>query len=177
MLLAARDMGARGALSVHTVHGWGTRERLGAWGVAVETEKDVIVFLVSSDQQDLIFEAVYQAADMNAPGRGFMFISPVERVATYVPEAVRKQLGVNSGMSALRTDSAPRVSDFPAGKVIYCVLPDDGTDKRVLVELRKKHGIVRAGSDDHVVVIGASPRSKRNAASCRGRITWSNGYT
>ena len=94
VLLAARDVGARGAI-VHTVQGWGTRERLGAWGVAVETEKDVIAFLVSSDQQDLVFDAIYQVAGLDAPGRGFMFISPVERAATYVPEAVRKQLNVN----------------------------------------------------------------------------------
>ena len=43
-------------------------------------------------------------------------------------------------------NSAPRRSDFPACKAIYCNLPDDGTDKRVLVELRKKQGIIRAGS-------------------------------
>ncbi|MGI9233996.1 MAG: P-II family nitrogen regulator [Woeseiaceae bacterium] len=94
VLLAARDVGARGAV-VHSAQGWGTRERLGIWGVAVETEKDVIAFLVSSDQQDLVFEAIYQVAELNAPGRGFMFISPVERAATYVPEAVRKHLQVS----------------------------------------------------------------------------------
>ena len=44
------------------------------------------------------------------------------------------------------SDSAPRSSDFPACKAIFCILPDDGTDKRVLVELRKKHDIVSAGS-------------------------------
>jgi len=43
-------------------------------------------------------------------------------------------------------NSAPRRSDFPVCKAIYCSLPDDGTDKRVLVELRKKQGIIRAGS-------------------------------
>ena len=43
-------------------------------------------------------------------------------------------------------ESAPRTSDFPACKAIYCVVPDDGTDKRVLAELREKYGIVRAGS-------------------------------
>ena len=94
VLLAARDVGAR-AIIVSTVNSWGTRERLGALGVAVETERNVIEFLVSSDQQDLVFEAIYQAADLNTPGRGFMFISPVEKLATYVPEAVRKHLGVN----------------------------------------------------------------------------------
>jgi len=42
--------------------------------------------------------------------------------------------------------SAARRSDFPSCKAIYCSLPDDGTDKRVLVELRKKQGIIRSGS-------------------------------
>lgn len=95
VLLAARNVGARTAM-VHAVQGWGIRERFGALGVAVESEKDVIVFIVSSDQQDLIFDSIYQAAELNAPGRGVMFVSPVERLATYVPEAIRKELGVNS---------------------------------------------------------------------------------
>ena len=94
ILLAARDVGARVAM-VHAVQSWGVRERLGALGVAIETERDVIEFLVSSDQQDLVFDAIYQVAEMDAPGRGFMFISSVEKAATYVPESIRKQLGVN----------------------------------------------------------------------------------
>ncbi|MGI9264005.1 MAG: hypothetical protein ACR2QU_03685 [Gammaproteobacteria bacterium] len=40
----------------------------------------------------------------------------------------------------------PQRPDFPAGKTIHFILPDDGTDKRVLTELRNKHGIVQAGS-------------------------------
>jgi len=94
VLVAAREMGATAAV-VHTVQGWGIRERLGAWGVASETEKDYIVFLVSSDQQELISETIYRVAHMDAPGRGVMFISPVDKIATYVPEAIRKQLDVN----------------------------------------------------------------------------------
>ena len=94
VLLAARDVGARGAV-VHAAQGWGARERLGVWGVAVETEKDVIAFLVSAEQQDLVFEAIYQAAGLDAPGRGFIFIQPVDKVATYVPESLREQLHVN----------------------------------------------------------------------------------
>ncbi len=43
-------------------------------------------------------------------------------------------------------DFAPRRSDFPACKAIHCILPDDGTGKRVLVELRKRQGIIRVGS-------------------------------
>lgn len=44
------------------------------------------------------------------------------------------------------TDKKTRLPEFPACKIIHCVFPDDGTDKRVLVELRKKYGIVSAGS-------------------------------
>ena len=95
VLLAAREVGAGAAIS-HSVQGWGIRERLGAWGVAVETDKDVIEFLVSTDQQELIFEAIFQAAGLDAPGRGFMLISPVERAASYVPQAVRERLGVST---------------------------------------------------------------------------------
>ena len=95
VLLAARDVGARGAI-VHSAHGWGIRERLGALGVAVETERDVIMFMVSSDQQDLIFDSIYQTAGLDAPGRGFMYISPVEKGAAYVPRAIREQLGVSA---------------------------------------------------------------------------------
>ncbi len=43
-------------------------------------------------------------------------------------------------------DAASRALDFAPGKAIYCVLPDDGTDKRLLSELRKRQGIIRAGS-------------------------------
>jgi len=94
VVLAARDVGATYAV-VHSVQGWGIRERLGALGVAVETERDVIEFLVSSDQQDLVFEAIYNVAGLDAPGRGFMFVSPAEKAATYVPEAVRQKLDAN----------------------------------------------------------------------------------
>ena len=95
VLLAARDVGVRGAI-VHSGQGWGIRERLGALGVAVETEKEVIMMLVSSDQQDLIFDAIYQTAGLDAPGRGIIFITPVEKGAAYVPESVRERLGVNA---------------------------------------------------------------------------------
>ena len=94
LLSAALDVGARAAM-VHSVQSWGDRERFGALGVAVETERDVITFLVSSDQQDLIFDTVYRAAGLDSPGRGFMYVSPVDKGAAYIPEEMRENLGVN----------------------------------------------------------------------------------
>jgi nitrogen regulatory protein P-II 1 len=91
MLLAARDAGARGAIGYHA-HGYGARERLGALGVAVETEKDVISLLVSTEQRDVVFEAMFKAGGLDSPGAGMMYLTPVEKLATYVPESVMEKL-------------------------------------------------------------------------------------
>jgi nitrogen regulatory protein PII len=84
---AARTMGAAGAL-VHHARGIGPRERLGLLGIAVEAEKDVVSILVATDYQDVVFEAVYRAAGLEVPGAGMAYITPVERMATYVPREV-----------------------------------------------------------------------------------------
>lgn len=43
-------------------------------------------------------------------------------------------------------DTNSPVRDFPSCKIINCVMPDNGTDRRILLELRKKFGIVNATS-------------------------------
>ncbi len=91
MLLAARDAGAKGALG-HHARGYGERERLGALGVAVETDKDVIEVLVSTEQRDCVFEVMYTAGGLDKPGAGYMYITPIERIATYVPASVMDRL-------------------------------------------------------------------------------------
>ena len=97
ILLAARDMGARHAI-VHHARGWGTRERLGFLGVAVETEKEVVSILVSSDQKEVIFDALYRAGDFDLPGRGMIYITSLEKAATYVPKAIRDRLDLDQGI-------------------------------------------------------------------------------
>ena len=96
ILLAARDMGARHAI-IHHARGLGIRERLGVLGVAVETEKEVVSILVSSDQQDVVFEALYRAGDFDLPGRGLIYITPLEKAATYVPKGIRDRLDLDEG--------------------------------------------------------------------------------
>lgn len=92
ILKAARDVGATvGAIS-HHARGSGVRERLGILGIAVEAEKEVISILVSSEQRDLVYETLYRAADMDVPGRGFIYIIPVEKVSTYIPQSMMEQL-------------------------------------------------------------------------------------
>ena len=96
ILLAARDMGARHAI-VHHARGWGIRERLGMLGVAVETEKEIVSILVSSDQQEMLFDALYRAGNFDLPGRGVIYITPLEKAATYVPKAIRERLDLDEG--------------------------------------------------------------------------------
>ncbi len=96
VIKAARAMGAAGALVYHA-RGIGPRERLGLLGIAVEAEKDVISILVATDYQDVIFEAIYRAAELNQPGAGMAYITTVEKMATYVPREILEQVAGPGG--------------------------------------------------------------------------------
>jgi nitrogen regulatory protein PII len=91
VIAAARTMGAAGALVYHA-RGIGPRERLGLLGIAVEAEKDVVSILVATSSQDLVFEAIYRAGGLDAPGAGLAYITPVERMATYVPREILERV-------------------------------------------------------------------------------------
>ena len=84
LVKSAQEAGAQGA-SIHYSHGRGVRERLGILGLAVEAEKEVINIIVSSDQVNRIFQRLYMAGDFNTPGMGFMWVTPVEKAATFIP--------------------------------------------------------------------------------------------
>ncbi len=92
ILKAVLDIGTSiGAIS-HTAKGIGIRERLGILGLAIETEKDVISFLVSTEQRDAVLKYLYRAAGLDTPGRGYIYITPLEKVAAYVPDNLRTTL-------------------------------------------------------------------------------------
>lgn len=88
---AAQEAGAQGA-SIHYAHGRGVRERLGILGLAVEAEKEVINIVVSTDQVDRVFEHMYLAGKMDTPGMGFMWVTPLEKAATFVPPEVIERI-------------------------------------------------------------------------------------
>jgi len=92
VLKAARNAGAATGAISHSARGIGVRERLGLLGVAVETQKDVISILVSTEQTDLVFDTIYKAAGLDTPGRGFIYVTPLEKVSTYLPESVRERI-------------------------------------------------------------------------------------
>lgn len=93
---AAREAGAQGA-TIFYGRGTGVRERLGVLGIAVEVEKEVIQVVVSTDQADHVFERMYVAGKLDTPGMGFMYLTPLEKAATFIPREVLKALAGERG--------------------------------------------------------------------------------
>ena len=89
ILEAAKNAGAQGA-TISYAQGTGVRERMGLLGVTVDEQKEVIRMVVSEEQSELIFEAMYLAGKMDKPGKGIMFMSSLDRIATYIPETMIK---------------------------------------------------------------------------------------
>ncbi len=88
---ATREAGAQGA-TVYYAKGSGVRERLGVLGVAVEAEKEVITIVVPKDQVDRIVEILYLKGRLDTPGMGFIYVTPLEKAATYVPKTLLQRL-------------------------------------------------------------------------------------
>ena len=91
---AALAAGVQGA-TIFYARGTGVRQRaLGVLGVTVSAEKEVILLVVPSEQADLIFERAYVAAKLDTPGMGMIYMSPLEKMATYVPHEVVERFSV-----------------------------------------------------------------------------------
>ncbi len=88
---AAQGAGAQGA-TVYYARGSGIRERLGVLGVAIEAEKEVINIVVATDHIDSIFEKIYVAGKLDTPGMGLMYVTPLEKAATYIPQEILKRV-------------------------------------------------------------------------------------
>ena len=88
---AAQEAGAQGA-TIFYAKVSGVRERLGILGVAVEVEKEVVNIVVSSEQLETVFNNIYLAGQLDTPGMGFMYVTPLEKAATYIPEELLEQL-------------------------------------------------------------------------------------
>ena len=91
VLEAAKNAGAQGA-TISYAQGTGIRERMGLLGVTIDEQKEVIRIIVSHEQSELVFETMYLAGQLDKPGEGIMFMSALERVATYIPDDVFEKL-------------------------------------------------------------------------------------
>ena len=89
---AAFHAGAQGA-TVNYAQGSGVREKLGILGVAVEAEKEIIQIIVSSEQVNRIFDAMYLAGKLDTPGMGFIYVTRLEKAGTYIPQEILEKMG------------------------------------------------------------------------------------
>ncbi len=87
----AREAGVTGAVVYHA-RGSGVRERLGLLGIAIEAEKDVVMMLAATEQRDLVMHNLYMKLELDRPGAGVVYATPLQKMATYIPEALRERL-------------------------------------------------------------------------------------
>ena len=88
---AAYNAGAQGA-TIHYAQGSGVREKLGMLGVTVEAEKEVINIIVSSEQSNRVFDAMFLAGELDTPGKGFIYTTTLEQAATFIPQEVIQRI-------------------------------------------------------------------------------------
>ncbi|MDB5809539.1 MAG: nitrogen regulatory protein [Betaproteobacteria bacterium] len=91
---AAMRAGAHGA-TIYYARGTGVRQRhLGLLGIAISAEKEMVHVVVPSEQADRVFESMHAAAQIDTPGMGILYMTAVEKMATYVPpEVVARYIG------------------------------------------------------------------------------------
>lgn len=88
---AAHDAGAQAA-TIYYGYGTGIREQLGLLGLAVDVEKEIIITLVGDNQLDRIFERMYFAAELDMPAAGIIYVTKLEKAATYIPKVVIERI-------------------------------------------------------------------------------------
>lgn len=91
----AQEAGAQGATIFHA-RGVGVRQkRMGLLGLTVNVDKEVVYIVAPSDLADLIFERIFVAAKMDTPGMGIMWVTPLEKMATYIPHEIAARFGLH----------------------------------------------------------------------------------
>ena len=107
---AAQNVGAQGA-TVTYARGTGVRERMGLMGVTIDEQKEMVRIIVSQEQSDRVFEAMYLAGELDKPGMGIMFMNKLDRIATYIPDEV------------LAEAAAPKAKPKPKAKAKAKIVP------------------------------------------------------
>ena len=76
---AAKSAGATGA-TIIPARGTGIREAKTFFGLSLEAQTDIILFLLEESLVDTILETIGTAGRFDQPGTGIAFVIPVEQV-------------------------------------------------------------------------------------------------
>jgi len=76
---AAKKSGATGA-TIIPARGTGIREAKTFFGLSLEAQTDIIMFIVEEHLVDKIMDAIKKAGKFHKPGTGIAFVLPIEQV-------------------------------------------------------------------------------------------------
>ncbi|MFW5988610.1 MAG: P-II family nitrogen regulator [Desulfosudaceae bacterium] len=76
---AAKEAGATGATIIPS-RGTGMREAKTFFGLTLEDQTDIVMFLLEEHIVKQVLEAIKKAGEFNKPGTGIAFVLPVEQV-------------------------------------------------------------------------------------------------
>jgi len=77
---AAKAAGATGA-TIITARGTGVREAKTFFGLSLETQTDVVLFVLFADRVDTVLRAIVDEGKLCEPGAGVAFVLPLEQAA------------------------------------------------------------------------------------------------
>ena len=86
---AAKAAGARGA-TIIPGHGTGGDEAKTFFGLTLETQTDVVLFLLPDTVVDRVMQAISEAGEFEKPGTGIAFVLPVESTAGLESQELEK---------------------------------------------------------------------------------------
>ena len=76
---AAKEAGATGA-TITPSRGTGIREAKTFFGLTLEAQTDLVMFLLEEHLVDTVMKAIYEAGHFEKPGTGIAFVLPVDQV-------------------------------------------------------------------------------------------------
>ena len=76
---AAKEAGATGA-TIIPARGTGIHEAKTFFGLSLEDQSDIIMFLIEEHVVNTILDAIKTAGEFHKPGTGIAFVLPVEQV-------------------------------------------------------------------------------------------------
>jgi len=76
---AAKESGATGATIIHA-RGTGIREAKTFFGLSLEAQTDIIMFLLEESLVDRILQTIGEVGQFDKPGTGIAFVLPVDQV-------------------------------------------------------------------------------------------------
>lgn len=96
---AAIAAGAQG-VTISFGRGQGVRERLGLLGLAIQPEKEIIFIVIEERLLDQVLTAMVKAGNLDQPGVGFVFVTPVERTVGLITAMQRSDMPIEQDKSS-----------------------------------------------------------------------------